>query len=214
MDGKTDVALTREFRLAGMDAHPNANRSAARPALLSERTLALRRRENGVLRPLERDEERVALVVDLDATIGLERPPKEAVMLGQQGRVVATQRLEQASRALDVGEQKRRRGRGRLIHLLIISRPGIAFQLHDLEPRGAGPEDRRSTEVEVEAVDVDANPHDRPRLLVRSDGTTFLRDGTQCDAASRSPRAPRVRTPCAAFLDQGRRKTLREVASK
>jgi hypothetical protein len=32
-------------------------------------------------------------------------------------------------------------------------------------------DDRRSTEVEIEAVDVDTNPHGRPRLLMRSDGT-------------------------------------------
>src|SRR5262249_7992316 len=75
-----------------------------------------------------------------------------------------------------------------------------------LPPRRARPEDRRSTEVQVEAVDVDTNPHGRPRLLPRSDGTTFLRDRDQCDAALLSQRAPRLRTLCATFPRPARRK--------
>jgi hypothetical protein len=72
-DVETDVSLGDPVRLAGVQAHPDANRLAV------ERALCIRRSGNGIRRAPERDEERVALRVDLDAVAlaehGPERPP-------------------------------------------------------------------------------------------------------------------------------------------
>src|SRR5205807_2188928 len=58
-------------------------------------------------RLLEGDEEGVALSVDLDATVALERRSQQAPVLRQRIRVAPTELFEQARRAGDVGEQQR-----------------------------------------------------------------------------------------------------------
>ena len=58
----------------------------------------------------ERDEERVALGVDLDAAVGFELGAQHAPVLGKRlGVGVRTHRMEQPRRRLDVGEEERDR---------------------------------------------------------------------------------------------------------
>ena len=66
VDVYADVALVGHERLAGVNAHPDADR----PGL--ERPLRLDRGGDGVGGPRERDEERVALRVHLDAVVPCE----------------------------------------------------------------------------------------------------------------------------------------------
>jgi hypothetical protein len=73
-----------------------------------ERPLCIGCREHCVLCARERDEERVALIVDLGATMRGERFAKQTVMLGEDGRVLAAVGSEQLRRAFDVREQERR----------------------------------------------------------------------------------------------------------
>ena len=55
----------------------------------------------------ERDEERVALRVDLDAVVRGERGPKDAPVLCERlGVPVGAERVQQAGRALDVREEE------------------------------------------------------------------------------------------------------------
>jgi hypothetical protein len=66
-----------------------------------------RGREHGLLRTREGDEERVALVVDLRATVGAERLAEKAMAVGEDRCVVVPVESEELRRALDVGEEER-----------------------------------------------------------------------------------------------------------
>ena len=104
-----DVTLSSQDRLAGMDAHPHADR------LGRQRVLGLARREQRLPRVGEGDEEGVALRVDLDPAVRRERRSQRAPVLSQRVCVpLGAQLVQQRGRALDVGEQERD-GAGRQI---------------------------------------------------------------------------------------------------
>ena len=61
----------------------------------------------------KRDEERVALRVDLVSAVSVERLAEQALMIGHDGAVGIAELLDEPRRALDVGEEERdRAGRG------------------------------------------------------------------------------------------------------
>jgi hypothetical protein len=101
-----DVAVLAVRRLAGMDAHPDAQLSAVGPFVLRERSLAVDGCGYGVLGAPEGDEERIALRVDLVAPMGLERLTEESLVLCQRLPVVPAEPLQQARRPLDVREEE------------------------------------------------------------------------------------------------------------
>ena len=73
----------------------------------------------------EGDEERVALCVDLDATVADERVAKHATVLGQHlGVALGSELVQQLGRALDVGEEERDGARRELAHALMMSTAG------------------------------------------------------------------------------------------
>ena len=103
----SDVALTAELRLAGVQAHPDPALSAVGPGV--RRKVALRADRGGkrVLRRPEGDEEGVALRVDFAPLMGGERGPQNPLMLGKQLAVpAAAQLFEQPRRPFDVCEQE------------------------------------------------------------------------------------------------------------
>ena len=83
-----------------MKPYPDADRS------LCERRLGVRRRSDGAISVLERDEERVALGVDLDPAVGGERRPQHPPVLDQHVGIPVAELVQQPRRALDVGEEK------------------------------------------------------------------------------------------------------------
>ena len=100
MDVDADVALVGDDRLAGVDAHPDAERAAF------ERLASLGGRGRGVGGSGEGDEESVALRVDLDARVPGERVSQRPAMLGEELDVSRPVLLEQPRRALHVGEEE------------------------------------------------------------------------------------------------------------
>ena len=99
---------------------PDANPElvAVRPFVGGERALDLGGRRDGVVRRGERDEERVALRVDLEAAMPVDRVPQEVAVRREQAGVDVAETPEQPGRALDVGEQEGdRAGRGRSGHV-------------------------------------------------------------------------------------------------
>ncbi len=113
------VAGLGQQRLARVDPHPNSE------SCLFERLLGRCRCRNRVGGSLERDEERVALSVHLDAPARLERRPHQAVMLGEQLGVPVAQLVKQPRRALDVREEKGDGAGRQLLHpvrMLVRSR--------------------------------------------------------------------------------------------
>ena len=113
MDGEAGVAPVGGHGLARVQAHANPDLNSLRPVVRHERALTLDRSEEGVARARERDEERVALRVDLVSAVSVERLAEQALMVGQHGAVVLAELLDEPRRALDVGEEERdRAGRG------------------------------------------------------------------------------------------------------
>ena len=108
VDVEADVPLVRSARLAGVHAYAHPYRPAG------ERALGVPRRPDRALCICERDEERVALRVDLDAAVALERATERTTVLSENLRVAVAEVGQEACRALDVGEQQRD-GAGRQI---------------------------------------------------------------------------------------------------
>ena len=104
VDVDAHVALRGHRRRACVDAHADAYR----PGL--QRRLRLTRGGRRALRGRKRDEERVALRVDLDAAVCGERLAQKAPVLRERlGVRVWSERVQQPRRALDVREQERDR---------------------------------------------------------------------------------------------------------
>ena len=72
----------------------------------TKRELTLDCGEQRLTRARERDEERIALRVDLVAAVGVERLPEQALMVAEHRAVVVPQPLHQPRRSLDVREQE------------------------------------------------------------------------------------------------------------
>ena len=103
VDVHADVVLLGHERLAGVDAHPDPDWAR------SERCLRLGRGGDGVGRPRERDEERVALGVDLDPVVSAEGLTDRAPMLFEKNGVGRPVLLKETRRSFDVGEEERHR---------------------------------------------------------------------------------------------------------
>src|SRR5262249_51144712 len=81
----------------------------------------------------EREEERVALRVDLGSIRGGERVADESTVVAQHLAVAVTELLEQLGRALDVGEEEGdrpgwERGHGGIVHPLWIAGAQVLAQ--------------------------------------------------------------------------------------
>ena len=98
---EADVSLFGQLWLARVQPHPYAYRPVGKCAL------AVRGGSGGVRRSGERNEERVALRVDLDAVVVGEHRAESPPMLVQRLSVVVSQLVQQPRRALHVREQQR-----------------------------------------------------------------------------------------------------------
>jgi hypothetical protein len=89
-----------------VNAHPHSHFAALGPAVLQECALAVHRGQNRIARAPERDEELVALRVDLVSAVRCERVAQESLVRTQDVRVVVAQAPDEARRAFDVREQE------------------------------------------------------------------------------------------------------------
>ena len=96
---------------------PHPDLDPVGPGVRREITLRIDCRCDRILASLERNEERVALGVDLATVVCRERSSQDALMLGEHVAVHATQLLQQLGRAFDVGEEKRDGAAGQLAHV-------------------------------------------------------------------------------------------------
>ena len=102
VDVDADVALLGYDRLAGVEPHAHADRPAA------ERRLPVGGGRDRLGGARERDEERVALRVHLDAAVPCESLPQHTTVLAQQlARNASPMLVQQPRRPLDVREQER-----------------------------------------------------------------------------------------------------------
>jgi hypothetical protein len=116
-DVEAEVALLAHGRLARVQPHADKD-LAAGPVVFGERALRGNRARNRVLRARERVEERVALRVDLRAAAGAKVLAHDPPVVAHDVSVAFAELLEQARRALDVGEEEcdrsgRKHGHGR-----------------------------------------------------------------------------------------------------
>ena len=116
VDVEADVAALGRRRLAGVDAHPDAERRRRRPVVSVECPLGLDRGAERVARACERDEELVAAAVDLVAAERLERLAHEPPVVGHHRRVLGADLLHESRRVLDVREEERDHPGGQVVH--------------------------------------------------------------------------------------------------
>ncbi len=116
-DVETEVALLADVRLARVEPHAYEHLAPARPFVVVECPLRVDRRGDCVARPREREEEGVALRIDLGAAVRAERLPHEPAVIGRDAPVgLVAEFLQQTRRPLDVGEDERDRTAGQLGH--------------------------------------------------------------------------------------------------
>ena len=107
MDAHAHVALAAHGRLARVDAHPDAKVAVLGPRVVCEPELAGNGSRDGALGTAERDEERVALRVDLAAVVLCEGFAQDPAMVVEGLTVeLPPEELEQLRRALDVCEEE------------------------------------------------------------------------------------------------------------
>jgi hypothetical protein len=114
MNVETDVALVGQLWLAGVKAHPQAYRS------VGQRTTGFVCGGNRGAGAGESDEEGVPLGVDFDAVVACDRCADEAPVFGESSGILVAELLEQARRALDVGEEEGDRAARQLLHVQMI----------------------------------------------------------------------------------------------
>ena len=102
-----EVALATDSWLTCVQAHAHANRLAVGPLVHGVRALRFDGCRDGVASPREREEERIALRVDLDTAARRKALAHQPAMAGQDLAVLVSERFEQARRPLDVAEDER-----------------------------------------------------------------------------------------------------------
>ena len=110
MDVDPDVAVSGHSRGSGMQAHPHRDRPRR------ERPLPHPGRGGGPSSGREGDEERIPLGIDLHTSLGDERVPQHATVIGQRLGIARRPELpQQARRPLDIREQERHRSPGKVM---------------------------------------------------------------------------------------------------
>ncbi|MDQ2981461.1 MAG: hypothetical protein M3R26_03925 [Actinomycetota bacterium] len=122
VDVDPNVVLASYCRGPGMYSHPHAHLLVLRPGLFCQPALGLGGGSEGIVRTTESAEEGVALGVDLDAGVGLDRLSEDPVVALEQLHVRLAELVEQARRALDVGEKERDRAGWEVAHSVSVGR--------------------------------------------------------------------------------------------
>src|SRR5713101_5387371 len=115
MNIDADVLIADEWRFAGVEANPDADRFIPRPRLGGEFTLRLGGCAARVQGALEHAEKRIAFGAQFPAVAACERRTQNLVMNHLRLHVALAELLHQLSRSLDIGE-KERYGAGRKTH--------------------------------------------------------------------------------------------------
>ena len=98
MDGQARIGALDGGRVTGVDAHPYPDGRARRPLMAAQCPLYRQRAQDGLLRAGERDEERVALRIDLVARVADDGRADQTPVIGQNlhvpSRSAFTSRVE------------------------------------------------------------------------------------------------------------------------
>ncbi len=108
MHADADVVIARRRGLAGVDSDAHADALVVGPGLRGQRELRLDGRPDGIARAGERDEERVARRLDLEAGVSRKARAQQAAVLAENFLVaLQADGMQEPGRSLDVAEQKR-----------------------------------------------------------------------------------------------------------
>ena len=117
MHSEADVSLSADGGLPRMHTHPHTHFVAVRPFVGGKSLLCVYGGSERGVRRREREEEGLALVVDLTTASLFDGCPQDLLMLGKDGSVLFAQLLQEPGRALYVREQERDRPRWQLYQL-------------------------------------------------------------------------------------------------
>src|SRR5262249_34575506 len=145
------VALVADRWLARVQADPHPDVDAVRPRRLGVRALDPYGRADRVARPREREEERVALAVDLDAVRRAERGTDDPPMLAEDVAVPLSEPAHQRRGGLDVGERERHRA-AREGRSAVGRESGAGIEAHTSTTAGAREPSAISVRVDAPGV--------------------------------------------------------------
>jgi hypothetical protein len=171
VDGDAEIPVIRDRGLTGVQAHPHPELAAIGPRMLRQRPLRGGRRDHGVLRPRECDEQRVSLRVDLVPSPLASGSTEHTEMVGEDIGVAVSKLSSELRRALDIGEQERDGplGKRRRVGIVHFARGLTGDPLtestfeHDHLLGGGHPQRGRGDRLEPEAA------RERTRSLVTLD---------------------------------------------
>ena len=106
MHGEIDVTVPDRRGLTGVHPDPHPHLDSRWPRVSRQRSLALQAGGDRFGGVGEREEERVALGVDLHAAMVGEGAAKQRLMGGQHVRIALADLAEEAGRAFDVGHDE------------------------------------------------------------------------------------------------------------
>src|SRR5262249_28048347 len=107
VDSEADVALPVDRRLARVQAEPDPHGRLLGPVVGEHRALGRGRGEDGGARAPEDEEERIALAVDLDPSVGREGLPENRVVCRKQLAVPVAAELFQEARGASMSEKRK-----------------------------------------------------------------------------------------------------------
>jgi hypothetical protein len=106
VDAQPDVAVSPDDWLTGVEPHSHSHVDVVGPGVGRKGLLRSDGARDGILSAGKGNEQGVALVVDLAAVELGEHLPEQTMVLLEDVRIAGAKSLEQASRSLDVGEEK------------------------------------------------------------------------------------------------------------
>jgi len=116
VDVDADVVVLRNQRLSGVNAHPDAEIGFLRPRMRCERMLGGLGGADGVFCVAERDEETIALCIDLSTAVVPEHLAEEPPVISQDIGVTVAELVQETGRTLDVREEEGHPSRRQFSH--------------------------------------------------------------------------------------------------
>ena len=114
--GEAGIAASRGDRLTRVQSHPHLDPHSVGPLVSGKRELALNCREEPVSGAGERDEEGIALRVDLVSAVRIEGCSQQALVLVENVAVALTKLFDESRRPFDIREEEGDRAARQIRH--------------------------------------------------------------------------------------------------
>jgi hypothetical protein len=159
VDCEAGIAAAGGDCLTRVQSHPYLDSHVVRPLVSRKRELAIHCREEPVSGAGKRDEEGIALRVDLVSTVGIKSHPQQALVLVENVAVALAKLFDESRRPFDVREQEGDCAAGEVGHFgTSVTLPSLKVQPPGQRGRGSIISSVNEDEWRVE-IDLDDEAH-------------------------------------------------------